>query len=612
MREIAFLVMALTMLAGSAVFAKDDFFIGEWCGPTEFTQEKFAELAGANFTIAMIQSDSAENNLKALDLCKANGIKGLVVDPRIKLHGRRDNWTDDLDGVVKDYASHPALWGYFIIDEPNADSFNNIAEISDYLLSKDPNHTPYVNLFPTYATKEQLGAETYEQHVDEFCKLVKPKMISYDHYALMADGTTRADYFTNMATIRKEAIKHKTPFTYILLSVPHGSYANPNGAQIRWQVSTALAYGAKGLMYFTYTTPNDPQWNYHDAIIDANGKPTEKYAIAKKVNGEVLKLSPTLMRLRSTAVYHTGKLPDGCKPLPEDGLIQTIKGGEFVVGQFCSDDNSKYAMIVNRSYEKGASAKVVFSQKVALYETSPVSGKERAINLISNDGSCVWNVRFKPGEGKLVRIEVLGKRPVNNWEEKLVFRPRLMLNPSNQFSNQILGDNKEELYNEGMNMYMIAEKVQKTLLADGRIDVFMTRNTQTQETSLEEEMQLTRAMDCDLVYALHSDATGTSDPGKGTWTFYKGEDGKRLADLVQSELMSAIRGFYPDAKDMGVREHWYHLYVLYHGGCQGALTEFLFHTNPQEREMLKDPAKQDIMAQAVSKGILRYFFGDQK
>lgn len=611
MRDIVFFLAALTLLAGSAVFADAGFFIGEWLGPTEIKREKFAELAGANFTIAMIQSDSAENNIEALDLCQATGMKGLVVDPRIRLNDRKDDWTSDLDGVLNDYSGHPALWGYFITDEPNADSFNDIAETSDYLSNKDPNHTPYVNLFPTYASKEQLGAETYEHHVDEFCRLVKPKMISYDHYALMADGTTRPDYFTNLAIIRKQAIKHRTPFTYILLSVPHGPYADPNGAQIRWQVSTALAYGAKGLMYFTYMTPDDPQWNYHDAIIDANGKPTEKYEIAKKVNGEVLKLGPTLMRLRSTAVYHTGQLPDDCKPLPEDGLIKAIKGGEFVVGQFLSDDNHKYAMIVNRSYEKGASAKIVFSQKTAVYETSPVSGKEQAINLSSHDSLCVWDVRFKPGEGKLIRIEVLGKHPVINWEDKLVFRPRLMLNPSNQFGNRIYGENNEELYCEGMNMYLIAERVQKILQADGRIDVFMSRNTQTQHTTLGEEMQITRSLNCDLVYALHSDATGTSDPGKGTWTFYKGEDGKRFADLVQNELMSAMRTtFYPDAKDMGVRMHWYHLYVLHHGGCQGALTEFLFHTNPQEREMLKDPAKQDIMAQAVSRGILKYFFGD--
>jgi N-acetylmuramoyl-L-alanine amidase len=58
---------------------------------------------------------------------------------------------------------------------------------------------------------------------------------------------------------------------------------------------------------------------------------------------------------------------------------------------------------------------------------------------------------------------------------------------------------------------------------------------------------------------------------------------------------------------MGYREHWYRLWVIWEGGCQGALTEFLFHTNPAEREMLKDPKDQQIMAEACARGILRYF-----
>jgi N-acetylmuramoyl-L-alanine amidase len=183
-----------------------------------------------------------------------------------------------------------------------------------------------------------------------------------------------------------------------------------------------------------------------------------------------------------------------------------------------------------------------------------------------------------------------------------------MLNPSNQFSNQIFGPNRAELYNEGMNMYMIAAKIQKYLQQDGRIDAFISRNTQTQRTTLGRETQLTRALNCDVLYAIHSDATGTSDPGGGTWTFFAGDKGKKLADDVQRELVGAMKkNFYPDVKNMGTRTHWYRLWVLHEGGCEGALTEFLFHTNPKEREMLKNSQDQDVMAQAVAKGILKYF-----
>ena len=608
MKEVVFLLVALTLVAAGAARAKNEFFIGQWCGPTEFTQERFAEVAGANFTVAMIQADSAQANIKALDLCKANGIKGMVVDARVAPKSSRDkDFAANFDAVIADYAGHPALWGYYVVDEPSARLFNRISAVNAYLLEKDPKHIPYVNLFPTYATKEQLGNWTYEQHVDEYCRLVKPKLLSYDHYALMADGTVRPDYFLNLEIIRRQSIKHDTPFNYILLSIPHLIYKDPGEADIRWQAFTALAYGARGIMYFTYMTPAD----CHNAIIDENGKPTAKYAIARKINGEIKKLGPTLMRLNSVAVYHTGSLPDGCKPLPEGGLIRGVKGGEFVIGQFDSDDGLRYAMFVNRSLTSPVRATIAFSQNVALSQVSPASGKEDSVSVGDDDGVCVWNVSFASGEGRLVRIDTVDGLPVMNWEDRINFRPRIMLNPSNQFANQIFGDNKEELYNEGMNMFMVAVKVQKILQLDGRVDAFISRNTQTERTSLGRETRLSRALGCDILFVLHSDATGTSDPGGGSWTFYRGEDGKRLADLVQAELVEVMKGsFYPDVKNMGTRTHWYRLAVLYNGGCQGALTEFLFHTNPKEREMLKDPKDQDIMAQAAAKGIIKYFFGD--
>lgn len=609
MKEVLVIAVALLLATPALAKARDEFFIGQWCGPTEFTQERFAEVAGANFTVAMVQASSPEETKKALDLCKASGIKALVGDSRVHLRKRgEDTFTEGLDATVADYSGNPALWGYYVIDEPSAGSFNKIGEVNRHLLEKDPKHVPFVNLFPTYASKQQLGAFSYEQYVDEFCRVVGPKMLSYDHYALMADGSVRPDYFANLEIIRRQSIKHKVDFNYILLSVPHGPYADPAEGDIRWQASTALAYGARGLMYFTYTTPKDPQWDFHDAIIDANGKQTAKYAIAKKVNGEIKMLGPTLMRLKSVGVFHTHPVPDGCKPLPDGGLIQGIKGGEFVVGQFNSDDGFHYAMIVNNSPKKAAKATIAFSQKVGLYEVSPSSGKEVSTPVSDVDGVCAWHVSFAPGQGKLVRIDTTGDWPVLGWEDPIYFRPRIMLNPSNQFANQIWGPNKEELYNEGMNMYAIAEKVQKLLMADGRVDAFISRNAQTQRTTLGQETQLCRALNCDALFAMHSDATGTDDPGGGTWTFFAGDEGKRLADSVQPEVIAAMRrSFHPDVKDMGTREHWYRLWVLWEGGCPGALTEFLFHTNPKEREMLKNPADQQIMAEATAKGILKYF-----
>jgi N-acetylmuramoyl-L-alanine amidase len=183
-----------------------------------------------------------------------------------------------------------------------------------------------------------------------------------------------------------------------------------------------------------------------------------------------------------------------------------------------------------------------------------------------------------------------------------------MLNPSCQFGNVIHGPDEQELYNEGLNMYDIALKVRDDLARDGRIDCFVSRSSREQDVSLRYETALTRSLNCDALVSLHSDATGTDDPGGGTWTFYADEgEGKRLAECVQTPLLEAIRSFYPEVQFRGVRTHWYRLWVLWESGCPASLTEVLFHTNPKEREMLKDPALQEIMARAIAGGILDYF-----
>jgi len=599
-------VLMVLVLAG--MVRADEFLISHWCGPSEATKEKFTQAAGAGFNVILF-GGTVEQNKQALDLCKELKVKCMVIDNRVMAKRSRDRtFASNLDSVVADYGSHPALWGYFLTDEPNSSQFRQLGAVNQYLLKKDPKHIPYINLFPTYASKEQLGNPTYETHVDHYCRVVRPKLISYDHYALMEKGE-RPDYFENMEIVRRQGIKHKTPFNYILLSLPHGPYRDPSDADLRWQVNTALAYGARGIMYFTYETPPpDENWKWHDGIIDESGKPNRKYYEVKKINAEVKKLAPTLMRLNSVAVYHTTPLPRGTRALPENGLIRNVEGGQFVIGQFNSDKGQRYAMFVNRSLTTAANARISFSQKVRLWEVSRSTGRERGINASDDGEGSLWRVKFAPGEARLVQIDLVDNRPFLYWDDTPKFRPRVMLNPSCQFHNVGSFKKGDEQYIEGKVLYDVAIKVRDELRKNENLDVFVSRASRDQDVGLRYETELTKSLNCDILVALHSDATGTNDPGGGSWTFHT-DDPKslKLAQSVQLNLLDAIRTFHPDVKYLGVRTHWYRLWVLHEAGCPASLTEILFHTNPKEAEMMMNEEYQDRMAEAIAKGILEYF-----
>jgi len=394
------LVPTLLLITTMELRCAEEFLISYWYGPQP-DQERFAEIAEANFNVAMCGGGK-----RALDLARSNGLKVMMMDSRVTAKRfQEEGFERGLDAVVADYAGHPALWGYFVTDEPNASQFENLGAINRYLLKKDPKHIPAVNLFPTYASQEQLGNPTYEEHVSSFIQTVRPRLLSYDHYALVGDGL-RPDYFENMEIIRRQALKHKIPFNFILLSVPHFSYRDPTEADLRWQVNTALAYGARGIMYFTYSSlpDNDRYKGWGEAIIARDGSRTVKYEQVKRINGEVKQLAPTLVRLTSRAVYHTRPLPRGTTAIPDGDLVVRVQGGEFVVGHFCSEQGERYTMFVNRSPRVAADATIAFSHRIKLEQIDRTTGKNRPVALRKEGSRSVWEVHFEPGQGRLVKV----------------------------------------------------------------------------------------------------------------------------------------------------------------------------------------------------------------
>jgi hypothetical protein len=396
------LIAILVLLASSA--CADDFIISHWCGPPPGgdVDVKIAEVAECNFTHAMFPCSGATpaDNKAMLDACQRHGLKYILID------GRRDSYAAadpafaaNLDSLVADYASHPALGGYYLADEPGMHAFPQLAAVNQHLLKKDPQRLPYINLLPNYATVAMLGSD-YETYVDSFCVTVKPKLLSYDHYALF-EGVERDSYFANVETIRRAGLKHAIPFGFIFQTTPHGTYRDPSETDLRWQVNTALAYGCKALFYFTYFTPTDPAANFHNGIIDAQGKRTSHYGMAKRINAELKTLAPTLMALTSTAVYHTPELPAGAVELPADAAIRTTAPASLVIGLFNHQDGSRWAIVVNRDMRQPTLARLELETKIkSIEELSPQTGE---LTQLAHDGPLA-GFHLPPGGLKILKL----------------------------------------------------------------------------------------------------------------------------------------------------------------------------------------------------------------
>ena len=319
--------------------------IHAWIGPPSehTTYTRYKELADAGFTHSFSSFPDADTMAKALDIAKAAGLKLFIHIPELK---------KDPEGTVKRFKDHPACAGYHLRDEPNAKDFAELASWVKRIRAVDDEHFCYINLFPNYATAEQLGNSSYQEHVDEFIRSVPVKVLSFDHYPVTDKGL-RPEWYENLEIISQAARKAGKPFWAFALAVAHGPYPIPSFAHLKLQVYSNLAYGAQGIQYFTYWTPKSTRWDFHDGPIAVNGRRTAVYERVKKVNKELQSRAWVFAGASVLSTGHTGAdIPRGTKPFQISAPFTDIDTDDYnaVVSRLKNGDRN-YLMIINCNLE---------------------------------------------------------------------------------------------------------------------------------------------------------------------------------------------------------------------------------------------------------------------
>jgi len=360
MRAISVIIILLAVGGQSmAKWNQDRFEIGAWRPPPAnfTTDEVYAQMAEAGFTLLTGAGQETPEKGKAyLDLCRRHGIKVLARDSRVSMDSGTPFDPKALDAMIADYKDHPALYGWFIKDEPSGDQYPRLGEIQAHLQKKDPSHLPYINLFPCYGGPTQLAFDDYDGYVKGFVNTVKPSMISFDHYMFLRNGSLRGDFFRNLEITRREALEAGIPLWVIIQALEDATrYRPPTLSQMYWQVNCSLAYGTKSIWYYPYWSSGDvnkpEEWHYLGVVLP-DGRPGPQYASAKEINPKLKALGPLLMKLKSVSVMHLGDVPLSAKPFKADDLIKTASGDQIIIGRFEDRSGRPYLMLVNRDYDK--------------------------------------------------------------------------------------------------------------------------------------------------------------------------------------------------------------------------------------------------------------------
>ena len=320
-------VFCLCLFAGCSVVARTEpspqpaWSVGDpivtyWAGPGSHNvldDTSAAQLVAGGWNLAWGETP------EQLDTAHRHGLRVLYCI------GPRDiddpTWKKKVDARIDEAKDHPAMYAYYLQDEPTPDAFPLLVRLVKYLKERDPVHPAWINLYPSYASPGrdgQLGVEgdpvtAYREHVRLFVEQVQPQLLSYDHYNFKKDGDGN-HYFLNLGMIRQASLKYDLPFVNVMQAVNWlGRWRDPTEGQMRWLTYTTLAYGGQGLCHFVYNFKNVSSGFFDQKD---NDRPLPRYWSCSRFNRDFVAIGTELQTLTSLGAYHVGDIPMGADALP--------------------------------------------------------------------------------------------------------------------------------------------------------------------------------------------------------------------------------------------------------------------------------------------------------
>jgi len=383
--------------------APKDFAVMAWGGsPSDPEQLRGMREAGLNI--------SGFCRVEDLERVRAAGLTCFVSDKLVDRDSRQSLPPDDeirshLAELKKQIGDNSAALGFFLSDEPDAPSMAGLGKLAAMLREAMPGKWPYVNLYPYRVSPSRLGTSDYDSYVRMLVKTLSQPFLSYDNYSLV-NGEMLDYFYTNLEIFRRLGLETSTPFWNCILANAHFNYMEPSDATFHLQVYSTMAYGGRGIQYFTYFAPQIG--NYRLAAVDQFGSRTPTWDMLRHVNNEIHALAPTLIRLRSTGVFHYPDVPEQGQSLGASKLIQSVEmtqhyvrppvAGRFLIGEFEDERRRPYFLIVNKDLRNSFQFRMQLKQEGRkLMRVSSYSGEEEPFGREMD-----W---LAPGAGILFRVD---------------------------------------------------------------------------------------------------------------------------------------------------------------------------------------------------------------
>jgi len=377
--------------------------------------------------VFMTCRDSAQAIRRQLDLAADHGLKALICDPRVA-PAWQAGWRERTEAALKEFAGHPAAFGFYVVDEPDRRDFEAVAQTVEFLKTAAPGLVAYVNAFG-FGTR---GAESFFEYVDDYARMIRPTFLGFDCYPISrippADpwakvyaqdrgvefpeiGAYYRDcYWEAWETFRAVGWKRDLPLWGFALATPHQHsvwfYGPVTEGTLRLEAFTGLAYGSRLLQYFTLPTMAMGGWD--DGILDPAGGPSLRYDLVRRVNRDVAALGPAMAGLSVSGVFHTGPLTSACRRFAtvrpgrdtSHAPVMRVEGDPVILSFLRGAGDERFLLVVNRHPVRAARLEIELERD------------RRATEIFKTVGGSpkTWGpvvpVALEPGDGRLFRLSL--------------------------------------------------------------------------------------------------------------------------------------------------------------------------------------------------------------
>ncbi len=229
--------------------------------------------------------------------------------------------------VTKGLKNHLAVAGYYLVDEPGTtpDVARSIAMAKKAVEIADPFHPGFSCLLGGY---------------EDLLKTVGYRVLLVDIYPL--GGGWNGDWSGYISEIERGMKNAGNRPLWVIMQTfgKPNSWKIPSPEEVRAQVWLALAYGAKGVVYFIYQSTTGIQGEWLQGVVDMDLKPMDgRWDELGKIDSDVRKLAPTIL---------------GLKPAEFD---VPVADSSITARAFTDASGVRYAIVVNKDVKQSVAVK---------------------------------------------------------------------------------------------------------------------------------------------------------------------------------------------------------------------------------------------------------------